>query len=180
MSAQDPAELARRFLAALSAGDQTAVGELVHPEVEIRTERTIHRGRLAAMKWSGKVFDHLFRRYVPIEIEETTSGVLVHAELQYVWRDSGKVGDTLPRRDRARGPRRTDLLLVSSSTSRSRPNPVLDLGEARACTPTASNVDPTQLAWGSISGSPSGSSVDHHLCDTGYQAGAENGRLEPP
>ena len=24
-----------------------------------------------------------------------------------------------------------------------------------------------------------GSSVDHHLCDTGYQAGAENGRLEP-
>jgi len=94
MSTEDSAELARRFLAALSAGDQAAVGELVHPEVEIRTERTIHRGRLAAMKWSGKVFDHLFRRYVPVEIEETPSGVLVHAELQYVWRDSGEVGDT--------------------------------------------------------------------------------------
>ena len=25
-----------------------------------------------------------------------------------------------------------------------------------------------------------GSSVDHHLCNTGYQAGTENGRLEPP
>jgi tRNA-specific 2-thiouridylase len=25
-----------------------------------------------------------------------------------------------------------------------------------------------------------GSPVDHHLCNTGYQAGAENGRLEPP
>jgi ketosteroid isomerase-like protein len=88
------AELARRFLAALSAGDRAAVGELVHPEVEIRTERTVHRGRLAAMEWSGKVFDHLVRRYVPVKIEETPSGVLVHAELQYVWREEGEVGDT--------------------------------------------------------------------------------------
>jgi hypothetical protein len=70
------------------------VGELVHPEVEIRTERTVHRGRQAAMDWSGKVFDHLVRRYVPIEIEQTPSGVLVHAELQYVWRESGDVGDS--------------------------------------------------------------------------------------
>ena len=90
----DSAELARRFLAALSACDQAAVGELVHPEVEIRTERTLHRGRDAAMKWSGTSFDHLGRRYVPAEIEETPSGVLVHAELQYVWRESGEVGDT--------------------------------------------------------------------------------------
>jgi ketosteroid isomerase-like protein len=88
------AELARRFLAALSVGDQAAVGELVHPDVEIRTERKVHRGRLAAIEWSGKVFDHLVRRYVPVEIEETPSGVLVHAELPYVWRESGKVGDS--------------------------------------------------------------------------------------
>ena len=86
----DSAEVARRFLAALSVGDQAAVGELVHPEVEIRTERKVHRGRRAAIK----VFDHLTRRYVPVEIEETPSGVLVHAELQYVWRESGKVGDS--------------------------------------------------------------------------------------
>ena len=46
------------------------------------------------MEWSSKVFDHLVRRYVPVEIEGTPSGVLVHAELQYVWRDSGEVGDT--------------------------------------------------------------------------------------
>jgi ketosteroid isomerase-like protein len=90
----DSAELARRFLAALSVGDRAAVGELVHPEVEIRTERTVHRGRLAAMEWSGKVFDHLVRRYVPVEVEETESGVLVHAELQYVWRDSDVIGDS--------------------------------------------------------------------------------------
>jgi hypothetical protein len=70
------------------------VGELVHPEVEIRTERTVHRGRDAAAKWAGKAFDHLIRRYVPVEIERTESGVLVHAELQYVWRESGEVGDS--------------------------------------------------------------------------------------
>jgi hypothetical protein len=72
------------------------VGELVHPEVEIRTERTVHRGRVAAMEWSGRTFDNLVRRYVPTSIEHTEDGVLVHAELQYVWRDSGEVGDHSP------------------------------------------------------------------------------------
>jgi hypothetical protein len=91
---EDSAELARRFLAALSECDREAVGELVHPEVEIRTERTVHRGRSPAMEWGAKAFDHLVRRYLPLEIEERPSGVLVHAELQYVWRESGEVGDT--------------------------------------------------------------------------------------
>jgi hypothetical protein len=70
------------------------VGELVHPEIEIKTKRTAHRGRDAAVAWAGKEFDHLVRRYVPMEIEETSAGVIVHAELQYVWRESGGVGDT--------------------------------------------------------------------------------------
>jgi len=90
----DSEELARRFLAALSAADGAAVGELVHPQIEIRTERTVHRGRDAAVAWSGKAFDHLVRRYVPIEMEETEAGVMVHARLEYVWRESGEVGDT--------------------------------------------------------------------------------------
>ena len=72
------------------------MGELVHPEVEIHTERTVHRGRVAAMEWSGKVFDNLVRRYVPVEIEHVEGGVRVKAGLQYVWRDSGKVGDSSP------------------------------------------------------------------------------------
>jgi hypothetical protein len=70
------------------------VGELVHPEVEIRTERTVHRGREAAVRWGGKEFDHLIRRYVPVEVEPAEGGVIVHANLEYVWRDSGKVGDS--------------------------------------------------------------------------------------
>jgi hypothetical protein len=70
------------------------VGELVHPEIEIKTERTVHRGRDAAVAWAGKRFDHLIRRYVAREIDEAPGGVLVHTELQYVWRESGRVGDT--------------------------------------------------------------------------------------
>jgi hypothetical protein len=70
------------------------VGELVHPEIEIRTERTVHRGRVEAMEWAGKVFDHLVRRYVPVSIEHREDGVLVHAELQYVWRHNGEIGDS--------------------------------------------------------------------------------------
>jgi hypothetical protein len=70
------------------------VGELVHPEVEIRTERTVHRGREAAVRWAGKAFDHLIRRYVPVEIEPAGGGVLVHANLEYVWRENGEVGDS--------------------------------------------------------------------------------------
>jgi hypothetical protein len=96
VSAKPDAELARRFLAALSDSNREAVGELVHPEIEIRTERTVHEGREAAMAWSGKEFDHLQRRYVPREIERTPAGVLVHADLQYVWRENGEVGDSSP------------------------------------------------------------------------------------
>ena len=70
------------------------MGDLVHPEVEVRTERTVHRGREAAMAWSAKGFDHIYRRYVPLEIEPVPGGVRIAAELQYVWRESDEVGDT--------------------------------------------------------------------------------------
>ena len=72
------------------------MGDLVHPDVEIHTERTVHRGRVAALKWSSKAFDHIARRYVPRVIEETDDGVHVEAELQYVWRESGEVADSSP------------------------------------------------------------------------------------
>ena len=69
------------------------MGELVHPDVEIRTERTVHRGRPAAVDWSKKGFEHLDRRYVPIEIEQRDDLVAIRTELQYVWRESGDIGD---------------------------------------------------------------------------------------
>lgn len=69
-------------------------GQLVHPEVQIHTERTTHHGRDAAVAWSQKTFDHIHRRYVPVAIAPGPGGVRVEAELQYVWNESGEVGDT--------------------------------------------------------------------------------------
>jgi hypothetical protein len=72
------------------------VGELLHPDVRIHTERTVHRGRVAALRWSKKEFDHLVRRYEPLRIKQTDQGIEVQAELQYVWRESDEVGDRSP------------------------------------------------------------------------------------
>ena len=70
------------------------MGRLVHPEIEIHTARTVHRGRDAAMDWSQKSFDHIERHYVPVEVAPSADGVRVEAELQYVWKETGDVGDT--------------------------------------------------------------------------------------
>lgn len=70
------------------------MGELLHPEVRIETARRTHRGLEAALEWSGKGFDHIHRRYLPVQIETVARGALVHAELKYVWNESGKVGDS--------------------------------------------------------------------------------------
>lgn len=70
------------------------IAEVVHPEIEIHTARTVHRGRDAAVAWSQKTYDHIFRRYEPVRMEPTDEGVRVDAELQYVWTESGEVGDT--------------------------------------------------------------------------------------
>ena len=83
----------RRFLAAVSDGDQEAVGDLVHPEVEIRTDRTTHRGRDAAVAWAGKSYEHLARRFEPLEVTQAENGLLVRAEMQYVWSESGEVAE---------------------------------------------------------------------------------------
>jgi hypothetical protein len=72
------------------------VGELLHPEVRIHTERGVHRGRVEALRWSAKEFDHLVRRYQPLRIEPTDEGVSVDAELHYLWRESGRLGDRSP------------------------------------------------------------------------------------
>lgn len=70
------------------------MAELVHPEVEIHTARNVHRGREAAVDWAGKAYDHIVRRYVPIEIEPHEDGVRVGAALEYAWRATGEVGDS--------------------------------------------------------------------------------------
>jgi ketosteroid isomerase-like protein len=87
------AEAARRILAALSAGEIDAFSELLDPEVEIHTQRGVRHGREEATRWARSKFEHLERRYEIEEMHEAADTVVALARVQYVWRESGQVGD---------------------------------------------------------------------------------------
>ncbi len=81
------------MLAALSEHDLDAFADLIDPEVEIETERGAKRGADVAIRWAGRRFDHLERRYAVDEIHERGDTVVALARIQYVWRESGKLGE---------------------------------------------------------------------------------------
>lgn len=88
--------LAHRVLDALGRGDVEAFAALLHPEVEIHTARGVRRGTDEAIAWARSVYDHLDRRYEIEELHVTGERVLVLAQVQYVWRESGEIGDSTP------------------------------------------------------------------------------------
>ncbi len=93
----DPrAELARSVLEALSHGDVQAFTALLHPEIEVRTARGVWRGCEEAEEWARKRYEHLERRYAIDELRVSGEKVLAHVRAQYVWRESGLVGDEEP------------------------------------------------------------------------------------
>ena len=93
VSGESNADVARRLLAALSAQDADAFADLVDPQVEIYTQRGVRVGREEATRWARRRFAHLERRYEVDEVRESGDRVVVLARVQYVWRESGKVGD---------------------------------------------------------------------------------------
>ena len=90
------AELARRVLDALSRGDVSGFAALVHPEIEIRTARGLRRGADQAEEWAQKRYEHLERHYAIDRLEVKGNSVLALVRTQYVWRESGLVGDEQP------------------------------------------------------------------------------------
>ena len=90
------AELARQVLEALSHGDLPAFADLVHPDVEIHTARGVYRGTDAATEWARKRYEHLQRHFVIDRLVEKGSTVRADVRTQYVWRESGLVGDERP------------------------------------------------------------------------------------
>jgi ketosteroid isomerase-like protein len=94
---RDPvSKLARRVLDALGRGDAAAFGELCDPDVEIHTAREVRRGVEEARAWAERTYDHLDKRYEVEEIHLAGERALALARIQYVWRDSGAVGDETP------------------------------------------------------------------------------------
>jgi ketosteroid isomerase-like protein len=90
------AELAGEVLGALSRGDLPLFATLVHPEVEIHTARGVHQGADEAEEWAQKRYEHLERRFAIDELRVDGDEVLALVRTQYVWRDSGLVGDEEP------------------------------------------------------------------------------------
>jgi ketosteroid isomerase-like protein len=90
------ADLAREVLGALSGGDVQAFAALVHPEIEIRTSRGVRRGIDQAEEWGQKRYEHLERRYVIDQLKVDGDQVRAIVRTQYVWRDSGLVGNEEP------------------------------------------------------------------------------------
>jgi ketosteroid isomerase-like protein len=87
---------AREVLEALSRGDSERFARLVDPEVEIQTARGVRRGADEAREWASSTYDHLERRYEIEEMHVAGEDVLVLAHVQYVWLESGEVGDSTP------------------------------------------------------------------------------------
>ena len=86
--------MARDVLDALGRGDVERFARLLHPEVEIHTARGVRRGREAAREWASKGYEHLQRRYEIEDMHVAGGDVLVDAQVQYVWRESGEIGDS--------------------------------------------------------------------------------------
>jgi ketosteroid isomerase-like protein len=87
------AEVARRILEAISQGDVDAFVALLDPDVEIQTQRGVRRGRDEVARWARSKFEHLERRYEVDEVHTAGARVVVLARVQYVWRETRKVGD---------------------------------------------------------------------------------------
>ena len=87
------AEVARRILEAISEGDVDAFVALLDPDVEIQTQRGVRRGRNEVARWARSKFEHLERRYEVDEVHTAGTRVVVLARVQYVWRETRKVGD---------------------------------------------------------------------------------------
>jgi ketosteroid isomerase-like protein len=83
-------------LDALGRGDAAAFAELCDPGVEIHTARGVRRGVEEARAWAEAAYEHLDKRYEVDEIHLAGERVLALARVQYVWRDSGAVGDESP------------------------------------------------------------------------------------
>jgi hypothetical protein len=92
----DRAEQAAHAIAAINARDPELIAAAFDPLAEVRTGRSVHRGIEAALAWAGKTYEHLDRRYTIAATHTRGDDVLILGEVEYLWREEGKVGDSAP------------------------------------------------------------------------------------
>ncbi len=97
-----PEEIVRLALEAISDRDAERLRPLLAPGVSVHTGRGSHEGDDAVLAWARKGYEHLDRRW-RLESLEPAPGrggedgtLLGRGRVEYVWRESGEVGDTVP------------------------------------------------------------------------------------
>ncbi len=91
----DNSALVRRFVDTYNRGDTEGVLALVTPDVELETPGGLERGPEAAQRFVGKSE----QEHVLVHIErlvETGDRVVVFAERQVRWRETGELADASP------------------------------------------------------------------------------------
>ncbi len=83
-------------LEAIGDRDLERLRPMLDPGVVISTGRTDYEGVERALEWAQKAYDYLDRRYVVEELMPLGDAWLVGARVEYVWRESGEVGDATP------------------------------------------------------------------------------------
>lgn len=88
-------ELLEKALAALSHSPED-LRTISSPELTIVTSKSAHEGIDAAVAWAAKTYDHLDRHYHLEHLHERDETVHVRGRVEYIWRESGELGDSSP------------------------------------------------------------------------------------
>ena len=89
-------ERAAAVVAAINERDPERFLALVGDDAEVRTGRKVHSGADLIAKWAAKEYDHLVKRFAIDEYRADAETVLALGSVQYVWAESGDVGDSSP------------------------------------------------------------------------------------
>ena len=96
MTGADRGELAMAVIAAVNDRDAERLEPLLHPDVEVRTGRSVKSGKADTLVWAEKAYDHIDRRYAVAVARAQGDRILMVGEVEYVWREEGHVGDSTP------------------------------------------------------------------------------------
>lgn len=89
-------EMVELALEAIGDRDPERLRPLLDEAVVLRTGRSRYEGIEEVVGWVGKRYEHLERRYPLERLSPEGRGWLGRARVEYVWRESGEVGDSCP------------------------------------------------------------------------------------
>jgi hypothetical protein len=90
------ADRAAAIVAAINSRRPERLACVLTDRSAVTTGRNVHAGSEAVSRWARKEYDHLVKRYAIDEYRVEGESVLALGAVQYVWAESGEVGDSSP------------------------------------------------------------------------------------